>query len=551
MNALRRSAPLLASLTLGLALGCAPPAPPVAPPPRGLVRAGTPDAVDVAAARARGGAPGFAWRPWSAEALAEARREHKLVLIDGAAAWCHWCHVMDATTYRDPEIGRVLAERFVTIRFDADAQPDLAERYGAWGWPATIVLSPEAEELGKHRGYLPPDELRRVLAEAQAAAAPGPAADGARLEAADRPPPAEALPWVAGRALVDLDSFYDPVEGSWGRRHKAPIGANVEVELTRAAHGDAAALGRALFTLQKQRALLDPVWGGIYQYSTGGAWSEPHYEKLMTFQAANLEAWARAYGQTHDAALLADARRLAGYMSGFLSDADGAFLVSQDADVGGHDERATFVDGDVYYRLGDGARRALGMPRVDAHVYPFENGLALAAFAALYEVTGDGAVLARARRAADRARATMIGPDGAVRRRAEGPRFLVDAAALGRGLARLAEVTGEASYRDAAVAIGAALVRDLIDPASAAFWDHTIDPAAAGVFARRARPAANNALAARFLAALGRITRDPAWRDHGRRALTAVCTPRALDERGRLVGEIVLALDEVGALPWP
>lgn len=556
------AAPLLAILAV-LALGCGPvhgsgtgsgsgSAGPRSPAsPHGLVRADTPDAVNIAVARQHGRQRLFTWRPWSAEAFAEARRDHKLILLDGAAEWCHWCHVMDATTYRDPEVGRVLAERFVTIRADVDEHPDLAERYGAWGWPATIVFSPEAEELGKYRGYLPPDELQRVLAEAEAALESGPARPGAeRRDPADLAPPAEALGWIAGRVLVDLDAYYDPTEGGWGRMQKAPLGANAEVELLRAGHGDADAQARAVFTLQKQRALLDPVWGGVYQYSAAATWDKPHYEKLMTYQAANLEAYARAYARTRDPAMLADAQGIAGYLSTFLSSPEGAFLVSQDADAGAHDDAATFVDGDVYYRLGDRERRALGVPRVDAHVYGLENGLAIAAFATLFEASRDAGVLARARRAADRVRASLVAPDGAVTRAGQGARYLADAASLGRGLARLAEITGEAGYREAALSIAAAMRRDLEDTATGAFWDHTPDPAAAGVFARRTRPLAPNLLVARFFAALARVTGDAAWKERGRRALAAVCTPRALDDRGRMLGEVLLALDEVGAIPW-
>ena len=59
-----------------------------------------------------------------------------------------------------------------------------------------------------------------------------------------------------------------------------------------------------------------------------------------------------------------------------------------------------------------------------------------------------------------------------------------------------------------------------------------------------------NVLAARFFGALGRITGDTAWKDRGKRTLAAVCTPHALDERGRWLGEVLLALDEVGAVSW-
>ena len=49
-------------------------------------------------------ADSIAWNGWSDEVFARARREHKFVLLDLEAVWCHWCHVMDATTYRDPRV---------------------------------------------------------------------------------------------------------------------------------------------------------------------------------------------------------------------------------------------------------------------------------------------------------------------------------------------------------------------------------------------------------------------------------------------------------------
>ncbi|WP_050434584.1 thioredoxin domain-containing protein [Chondromyces crocatus] len=544
-------------------LACVPPA--SRPPPtdtsatpatkHGLVPEGTPPQVDIARSRARGGEQRFTWSSWSAESLARAKREGKYILIDGAAAWCHWCHVMDETTYLDPEVGRVLQERFVTIRFDVDEHPDLAERYIDWGWPATILLTPDARELGKYRGYLPPDELREILGGIDRAAAALDAAPRAQgVAPADKPAPPEALGWIAARLGLDMNRYYDAEQGGWGRQ-KVPIGWNVLFELRRAAHGDDEARMRAVFTLGKHRLLIDPVWGGIYQYSVGGVWDDPHFEKLMPLQAANLEAFARAHALTKDPALLADARKLAGYLDRFLSNSEGAFLVSQDADVGSHDRQARFVDGHVYYQLGDAERRALGIPRVDDSVYGYENGLAIAALCALHEVTGDAAPLARARRAADGLLRTHVNDDGSVRRpRPDGAerkgRYLADHAGLGLGLARLAERTGEASYREAAVRIAAALDRDFTDPGSGAWMASTPDPAAVGVFARQERPISPNALAARLQAALHRLTGDEAYRERGRRALAGLATPAALAAQGRMLGELLLAMDDLELYPW-
>ncbi len=539
--------PALLALLMLATGACAQGAPVPVASPHGLVREGTPDGVNIARARGQEQKAVFTWEPWAAAAFERARREHKYILLDGAAEWCHWCHVMDETTYLDPEIGRTLQEKFVTIRVDIDSRPDIADRYGEWGWPATILFSPEAEEIGKYRGYLPPDRLRTILGEIGAAAPQGPAKIAG---AADQPAPIEALGWIGGLALAKLDDYYDPEQGGWGRRQKTPLGSNIEVELRRATHGDPAALARALFTLRQQRDLLDPVWGGMYQYSAAQDWKSPHYEKLMEFQAAQLEAYARGYVSSHDASLLADAQRIASYLNSFLSNADGAFLVNQDADLNAHDHRAPFVDGDVYYRLPEAQRRALGIPWVDSHVYAHENGLAISAFCTLHEASQSPEPLRRARRAGDLALRTLVAPDGAVRRGATGPRYLADAADLGRAFVRLAELTGEASYRTAALQIASAMERDLGSPDSGAFWAHTTDPDAAGVFTRRDRPFAQNVAAARFLAALARLTGDSSHRERGKQALRAVCTPAAIESRGRMVGDLLLALDDLGAYPW-
>ena len=127
---------------------------PAPAPQRGVVRKGTPDGVNVALARAKDQKQLFDWVDIGPAAFEKARRENKFILLDGAAAWCHWCHVMDETTYADPEVGKEIAAHFVAIRVDIDQHPDIAERYGDYGWPATIMFSPDAEEIGKYRGYL-------------------------------------------------------------------------------------------------------------------------------------------------------------------------------------------------------------------------------------------------------------------------------------------------------------------------------------------------------------------------------------------------------------
>src|SRR5205807_319275 len=39
------------------------------------------------------------WQPWGDASFALARKLKRPTLIDIGAIWCHWCHVMDETTY--------------------------------------------------------------------------------------------------------------------------------------------------------------------------------------------------------------------------------------------------------------------------------------------------------------------------------------------------------------------------------------------------------------------------------------------------------------------
>src|SRR5208283_3821059 len=114
------------------------------------------------AARARG-ADAIDWQPWSNAAFAAAAREHKFVIMDLEAVWCHWCHVMDETTYKDPKVIGLLGSRYVTLKVDQDSRPDLANRYEDYGWPATIVYAADGSEIVRRRGYLPPAQMASML----------------------------------------------------------------------------------------------------------------------------------------------------------------------------------------------------------------------------------------------------------------------------------------------------------------------------------------------------------------------------------------------------
>ncbi len=520
----------------------------------------TPDAENIALSRQKKQAARFTWQDLSPAALQKAKTEGKLLLLDCVATWCHWCHVMDDTTYTDAVLGDYLAQHAVAMRVDIDARPDIASRYEDWGWPATVILSPNGQELGKFRGYLTAPRLLEIL---QAARENSGNVDlkPAAVGLSEKPLPPASLSWVGALLLHTLDNFYDADQGGWGRGQKLPLGANIEVELLRAQHGDQAAQQRAQQSLDAQRALLDPVWGGLYQYSTGGVWTNPHFEKRLPIQTIAIEAYARAYHSKHRPSDLQEAQQVVAYLHNFLRNSDGEFLVSQDADLGGHEKTAHFVDGHLYYAKSDAERRAQGMPRIDSHVYAMENGLAIGALSALAEATGGGdadTYLASAERAAARMLSRQVASDGTVQREAVATsslRFLVDAAALGRGLAMLQRARPQPNLVPRLEQLASAMLRNFNDPKSGLLWTSTIDPAASGVFAQRSHSFAGNVQAARFLLTLASLpTVTPAqklkWQSTARQLLSSLATPSQLDDQGRMLGEYILALEEAGLLTW-
>jgi uncharacterized protein YyaL (SSP411 family) len=235
----------------------------------------------------------FLWGEWSTGVFARAKAENRFVLLDLGAVWCHWCHVMEETTYRDPVVVRLIRSRYLPVRVDQNANPDLSNRYEDYGWPATIVFAPDGTELAKRRGYLPPEQFAALLQAFIDDPKPGPSV----VPATQVVPVAQAaLDPASQKALVaEYFALYDDQHGGWGTMHKFMDADSIEYALRGALNGDTSLVGIAKRTLDAATALLDPVWGGVYQYSVGPTWNDPHFEKIMSFQASYLRAYSRLW----------------------------------------------------------------------------------------------------------------------------------------------------------------------------------------------------------------------------------------------------------------
>ncbi len=100
------------------------------------------------------------WHNWSNETFQLAEKEHKLVLLDIGAEWCHFCAKMKAVTYQDPKVINIINKNYIAIYADIDDSDDIRMLYGNLGVPGTIILNSDRDELNKRLGYIAPQQMQ-------------------------------------------------------------------------------------------------------------------------------------------------------------------------------------------------------------------------------------------------------------------------------------------------------------------------------------------------------------------------------------------------------
>jgi uncharacterized protein YyaL (SSP411 family) len=480
------------------------------------------------------------WNDWSDDLFARAAAEKRFVILDLEAVWCHWCHVMEKTTYADPEVGELLASKYLPVRVDQDANPDLASRYGDWGWPATIVFGPDGSEIAKIRGYIEPARMQALLKAVIDDPSPGPSVG----EAFEIKPSASVFLTRQQRAelVKNYDLSYEDKLGGWGDSQNYIDADSMDYAIARAEAGDAVAVKRARQTFDAALALIDPVWGGVFQYSESGSWTHPHFEKIMSFQAQYLRQYSQAYALWGEQKYLAAARDIERYLATFLRSPDSAFYVSQDADL----DRDT--DGHKFYALDDIGRRKLGMPRVDNNLYARENGWAISGLIAFYDVTNDPLILAIAEGCAKWVNDNRALPDGGFRHgeKDRGGPFIGDTLAMGQAYLDLYAATGNRDWLNAAASAGDFIAATFRDEAGG-FWTSKTSEAKIGVFTKPAKLTDDQIAVARFMNLLNRYFDRAAYREQAAHAMRYLTGASA--ELQRPLPGILLADEELATEP--
>jgi uncharacterized protein YyaL (SSP411 family) len=318
------------------------------------------------------------WRMWTKEALDEAQRLGKPILLSVGYAACHWCHVMAHESFEDEETAAVMNDLFVNIKVDREERPDIDHIYMTslqafgerGGWPLTMFLTPQGEPFWGGTYFPKVEQYGRpafvtVLKTVAAAfrAEPERIAHNTKIV---REGLGKAVPEDKGSALTfeqlnnlapQVINFIDQVDGGLRGAPKFPNTPIMEflwragARLGKRPYRD---LVKLTFTHMSEGGIYDHLGGGYARYSTDERWLVPHFEKMLYDNAQILELLALCYHEFGDELFLTRAEETVGWLKREMTTPDGAFCASLDADSEG-------VEGKFYIWTWDELVALLGL----------------------------------------------------------------------------------------------------------------------------------------------------------------------------------------------
>jgi uncharacterized protein YyaL (SSP411 family) len=301
------------------------------------------------------------WWQWGPDALAEAKRSNRPILLSIGYAACHWCHVMAHESFEDEATARVMNELFVNIKVDREERPDIDQIYmnalhllgEQGGWPLTMFLTPAGEPVWGGT-YFPKEskfgrpaftdilhEVSRLFREEPAKIEQNRAALLARLAEAARP----AGKVTMGVKELDgaarqLGNAFDSINGGLRGAPKFPQAALFEM-LWRAGERTKDERFTALFDLTLTRigegGIYDHLGGGFARYSVDERWLVPHFEKMLYDNAQLLALYAAAWTRSKNPLYRARASETVAWLQREMTNEHKAFCSSLDADSEGEE----------------------------------------------------------------------------------------------------------------------------------------------------------------------------------------------------------------------
>lgn len=96
-----------------------------------------------------------------AKAVAEAKKQKKMIFIDAYTSWCGPCRMLKQNTFTDKAAGEFFNKYFINIALDMEKGDGIAfaQKYQVTAYPTLFIMDPEEKSVTTSEGYVNPAQL--------------------------------------------------------------------------------------------------------------------------------------------------------------------------------------------------------------------------------------------------------------------------------------------------------------------------------------------------------------------------------------------------------
>jgi len=297
------------------------------------------------------------WKPWSENALNQAKTKNKLIIISIGYSACHWCHVMEEESFENTAVAKIMNDHFIAIKVDREERPDVDQVYmsaiqlltGSGGWPLNVIALPDGRPVWggtyfrKNQWISALEQLQKQFQEH-----PQKFIDYAnKLEqgiitsdlVVSNP---NDITFNTKNITPIVDQWKKSFDHKYGGAKRAPkfmLPNNYAFLLKYAhLHNDTALLEYVNLTLTKMAygGVFDHIDGGFSRYSTDIRWHIPHFEKMLYDNGQLVSLYAQAYKLTKNVLYKSTIEKTLQFVAQELYHKKGYFYSSLDADSYNH-----------------------------------------------------------------------------------------------------------------------------------------------------------------------------------------------------------------------
>ena len=484
------------------------------------------------------------WQPWGSVPFSKAQEENKPVLLSISAVWCYWCHVMDESTYSDPEVQELLNDHFITIRVDNDHRPDINSRYNVGGWPTTAFLTAHGGLVGGAT-YLPPEQLISMISEfAEAYSNDRPTLytqardlyNNRKTHSQKSVAIGELEGFLVDRVSRMVAGAYDALNGGFGTEPKFPNASIIQfINHLQRTSGEGFYASMLTKTLDSMTGgqVMDSIDGGFFRHSTRADWSQPQHEKMLEDNLTLAREFLNAGIIQERPDYQETAKQTFKYLMEEMYDNTApGFRGSQ----GAHSD---------YYAMDPGQRKEYTRPAPDPFCYVNGNGLAVTVLLDAAWKLGEPSFQETALTVLENLNSMELsgsfshvfssnGPSDA-------PPLFTDYAWLLTALLKAHGNTANETYLERAVAVAQRMVDRFFDQNGGGFFDIEERSDATGHMQIREKVLADNTVAAQALIRLYQPTRNSDYLQIAEATLSAFV--ETFQEQGEFAADYGLAVN--------